>query len=225
MVFRAVLFDGYGTLFEDAMIPLGETCDRVIAKNRLGMDRDAFLEAWDRHFFPIIRGSFVTLREADIQSLELLFREWRLSDSPHGYVDALFERFNAAPAYPEVPGVLSSLNGVATGLISNADVENIDGALDVNGLRFEVVVTSEGSRCYKPAPGIFREALGLMGCRPEEALYVGDSQDDDIVGARGVGMRVAWLNRRGSSLKPGVPEPDFEIRDLRGLLEIMRGNG
>jgi len=202
MKFRVVFFDGYGTLFEDAMIPLRETCDRVIRQNRLDMDRNAFLEAWDRHFFPIIRGPFVTLREADIVSLERLFEEWNLADAPHGYVDALFERFNAAPVYPEVRRTLDGLDGCATGIVSNADVENIDGALRVNDLRFPVVITSEGVRCYKPAPGIFREAMSLAGCRPEEALYVGDSLPDAEAAQR-AGVRFVAV------LSGTTPREDF----------------
>lgn len=224
MKIRAILFDGYGTLFEDAMVPLREVCDRIIQRNGLRMGREAFLEGWDRHFFPIIRGPFVTLREADIASLRLLFQELGISDSPEGHIDVLFDRFNAAPLYPEVGRTLADLNGRATGIVSNADAENIDGALAASGLEFQVVVTSEGVRCYKPASGIFREAIGLVGRAPEETLYVGDSQDDDIVGARQVGMPVAWLNREGRSLRPGIPSPDFEIRDLSELGEIVRAH-
>jgi 2-haloacid dehalogenase/putative hydrolase of the HAD superfamily len=186
------------------------------------MDRDAFLEAWDRHFFPLIRGDFLTLREADVVSLERTFRELGIEDAARGHIDALFERFNSAPAYPDVRPTLADLDGrVVTGVLSNADVENIDGALRTNGLRFPVVVTSEGVRCYKPRPEIFRQALALLGRRAEETLYVGDSQEDDVGGARGAGLRVAWLNRRGEALRPGTPAPDYEIRDLREVLKVV----
>lgn len=222
MRFKAVLFDGYGTLFEDAMVPLREVCDRIVRRNGLAMDPDAFLEAWDRHFFPLIRGDFLTLREADVVSLERAFRELGIEDAAREHIDALFERFNSAPAYPDVRPTLADLDGrVITGVLSNADVENIDGALRMNGLRFPVVVTSEGVRRYKPRPEIFRQALALLGRRAEETLYVGDSQEDDVGGARGVGIRVAWLNRRGEALRPGIPAPDYEIKSLKEVLKIV----
>ena len=222
MRFKVVLFDGYGTLFEDAMVPLRELCDRIIRRNGLAMDRDAFLEAWDRHFFPLIRGDFITLREADVVSLERAFQELGIEDGAREHIDALFERFNSAPAYPDVRPTLTGLDGrVVTGVLSNADVENIDGALRANGLQFPVVITSEGVRCYKPRPEIFGQALAFLGCRPEEALYVGDSQEDDVGGARGAGLRVAWLNRRGEALRQGIPGPDYEIKDLREVLKVV----
>ena len=49
MNFKAVLFDGYGTLFEDAMIPLMEACEVIIQRNGLTMEADSFLAAWDEY--------------------------------------------------------------------------------------------------------------------------------------------------------------------------------
>jgi FMN phosphatase YigB (HAD superfamily) len=46
---------------------------------------------------------------------------------------------------------------------------------------------------------------------------VGDSDVDDVKGAKAAGLRVAWLNRNGRSRRSEVPEPDFEIRDLRAV--------
>ncbi|MBI4201802.1 MAG: HAD family hydrolase, partial [Chloroflexi bacterium] len=57
--------------------------------------------------------------------------------------------------------------------------------------------------------------------KPEESLYVGDSQHDDVQGAKAVGMRAAWVNRNGVKLDPKYPAPDYEIKDLRELLAIL----
>ena len=222
MAFKAIVFDGYGTLFEDAFDLLKETCGRIVSHNDLAMDQDEFLEAWDRHFFPLIRGQFITLRAADLLSLGQVFRELKIQDDPGPYVDQLFERFNSAPVYPDVKPALAGLdNGCMTGIVSNADVENMEGALKENGLGFQVVVTSEAARCYKPNPKIFQSALKSLNCEAGEALYVGDAQEDDIAGAKGVGMQVAWLNRRGERLRHGIPGPDYEIDDLGELLGIV----
>ena len=42
-----------------------------------------------------------------------------------------------------------------------------------------------------------------------------------MVGAKPLGIRVAWINRRGLTLAPGVPKPDHELRDLRGVPELL----
>lgn len=89
----------------------------------------------------------------------------------------------------------------------------------------------------KPAPFIFTAALDAAGCRPDEAVYVGDSLLHDVVGARRSGLHSVWLNRRGlqrdavlaaqasaahtSSLQQAEMErlarPDFEVTGLDGL--------
>ena len=48
--------------------------------------------------------------------------------------------------------------------------------------------------------------------------HVGDSDVDDVKGARAAGLRVAWVNRDRRSHHPDVPQPDFEIPDLTELL-------
>lgn len=221
MNFKAVLFDGYGTLFEDAMIELREVCARIIGRNGLDLTPDAFLEEWDRYFFPLLEGDFITLREVDVISLEQTFKDLEIEDTPKPYIDALFKRFNKASSYPDVGPTLAGLDGCTTGIISNADVENIEGALKVNGLQFPLVVTSESARCYKPHPDIFYRALSSLECKPAEVLYVGDSQRDDIVGAKRAGISIAWLNRQGVTRKEGVPNPDYEIRSLKDVLKIV----
>jgi FMN phosphatase YigB (HAD superfamily) len=76
--------------------------------------------------------------------------------------------------------------------------------------------------CYKPAPDIFARALDRLGLAPSEVLHVGDSDVDDVAGARAAGLRVAWLNRDGRTLCPGVPRPDFEIRDLGEVASLLQ---
>ena len=41
-----------------------------------------------------------------------------------------------------------------------------------------------------------------------------------MVGAKPLGITVAWINRRGLTLAPDVPKPDYELRDLRPLLDL-----
>ena len=84
-----------------------------------------------------------------------------------------------------------------------------------------MVVSSESARCYKPNTEIFFEALKHFDCKPEEALYVGDSQEDDIVGARSAGLKVAWLNREGVTRRETTPKPDYEIESLSDLMDIV----
>ena len=76
-------------------------------------------------------------------------------------------------------------------------------------------------RAYKPNRLVFQKALERLGLQPHDVLHVGDSDVDDVKGAQAAGLRVAWVNRDGRSRHSDVPEPDFEISDLTGLLTLL----
>lgn len=60
-----------------------------------------------------------------------------------------------------------------------------------------------------------------MGLTPHEALFIGDSLDIDIAGAKGVGMDVAWVNRNGEAVRDGIPEPDYTLSRLAELRQKL----
>jgi putative hydrolase of the HAD superfamily len=86
---------------------------------------------------------------------------------------------------------------------------------------FETVVVSDEVGWRKPKPVIFELALRRLGINAKQALFVGDRADMDVVGAQGVGMPVAWINRDGSPLPEDLRAPEFEIRDLAELEGIL----
>lgn len=221
---KLVLFDGYGTLFDQGMETLYEMCQAVVDDLSLEMTREAFLDCWDAYFFPMIRGDkFVTFWDAQVGGLDRVFGDLGVKEDSKKYVGGLFEAFGRVPLYADVKPALEALSTVKTGVVSNADHGHLMSALKTNGLAFEVVVSSESARCYKPNADIFFDALKQFDCSVEDALYVGDSQEDDIVGARRAGMKVAWLNREGVVRRDETPEPDYEIGSLAELVGIVGG--
>ena len=59
------------------------------------------------------------------------------------------------------------------------------------------VVTSASVGARKPNPEIFAAALEAAGCGADEALHVGDSNEEDIAGARAAGIRALLIDRSG----------------------------
>ena len=108
-----------------------------------------------------------------------------------------------------------------TGVLSNADDNYLFPLLATVGWKFEAVLSSEGARAYKPLPSPFRQIMGKLGIVPQEAIYVGDSLYDDVLGAKGVGMRAVWLNRHKSVPDAQLPKPDYVIQNLRELPELL----
>jgi putative hydrolase of the HAD superfamily len=98
--------------------------------------------------------------------------------------------------YGDVAPVLGELrrHSLRIGLVSNtsrdlgAFVRHF--ALDVDGW-----IASGSYGKVKPSPLIFQAALDLVGCSADCTAMVGDSPDDDVAGARAVGMRALLLDR------------------------------
>ena len=71
----------------------------------------------------------------------------------------------------------------------------------------------------KPSPLIFQAALELVGCEAECAVMVGDSPDDDIAGARAVGMRAVLLDR--AARFPAAPDRIESLAELPAALGLL----
>jgi REG-2-like HAD superfamily hydrolase len=86
--------------------------------------------------------------------------------------------------------------GLTVGVISNIGQE-IDSYCDELGFTpfLDFKVTSFEVGFDKPRPEIFQLALQKAGCQPAETIYIGDQYEQDIVGARGVGMQPVLLAR------------------------------
>ncbi|HEU4863346.1 MAG TPA: HAD-IA family hydrolase [Candidatus Limnocylindria bacterium] len=78
---------------------------------------------------------------------------------------------------------------------------------------FDDLVISEAAGVNKPDPAIFEIALRVAGAAPSEAVMLGDSWENDVVGALGMGIAAAWLDRRGL----GVPDPNVPVLALSSL--------
>jgi HAD superfamily hydrolase (TIGR01549 family) len=86
--------------------------------------------------------------------------------------------------------------GLKLGVVSNSD-GRVEQALQAAGLRqyFDVVIDSALIGVEKPDPRIFHAALDALGVAPEEALYVGDLYEVDVLGARAAGLDAVLLGK------------------------------
>ena len=101
--------------------------------------------------------------------------------------------------------------GVKLGLLSNT-ARDLDVFAEHHGLDVDAVLTSRQHGKTKPHESIFRRVLELLDVAPPEAAMVGDTVEDDVEGARAVGMRALLLDRDGRH-----PEVEGRLTDLREL--------
>ncbi len=87
---------------------------------------------------------------------------------------------------------------------------------------FDCQVYSANAGFRKPHPKIFQQAARKLGLTPVECLFVGDSHERDVIGARAAGMKTCWYNPDGLRLTPGAHKPDYDIGALRAVARLVR---
>ena len=74
----------------------------------------------------------------------------------------------------------------------------------------------------KPDPAIYQLGVEAMGLPASEVLVVGDSFSKDVVPAKKVGCKVAWLKGEGwGNEETDESLPDMVITDLADLLPCL----
>ena len=131
----------------------------------------------------------------------------------------LKHRFEDIQLFDDVLPALNALRGDYTmGLLSNGNTYPERCGLE--GF-FQFVVFAQDYGIQKPDPRLFEIAIEHAGCAKQQLLHVGDSFQNDIIGAKQAGVRSIWLNRQGENKETGK-QHDFAIsslRELTGLLE------
>jgi putative hydrolase of the HAD superfamily len=201
---RAVLLDSLGTLVElEAPVPrlrarlaeLGFEVDEERVDRAFGAEVAYYIE---HHVEGRDQSTLAELRNrcAAVLLDELAIPELPLPDARAALLDSLSFR-----AFPDAAPALRELRerGLRLVVASNWDC-SLREVLESAGL-LELVddaVSSAEAGAAKPDPAVFRAALTAAGCEPEEAVHVGDSEENDVAGARAAGVRAVLLDRDGT---------------------------
>ena len=139
------------------------------------------------------------------------------------FVDAAFEVFDAVrndvDIFPEVIPTLEALNErfvVIAVTNGNANLE----AIGISHL-FSAVVTAEKAGAAKPARQMFDMAVKAGGASATETLHVGDHPVYDVDGARGAGLRTAWVNRDAGQWPEEYQKPEIEVTHVGELPRLL----
>jgi putative hydrolase of the HAD superfamily len=194
---KAITFDGGGTLLEP-WPSVGEVYAKVAAGFGFGelsateLNRE-FAKAWKKkQNFDYSPDAWQTLVQECFSTVGSLSTE---------LFKAIYERF-AEPdvwrVYDDVRPTLSELHqrGYRLGVISNWDLrlESLLNRLNLSQY-FDAIVLSIKVGATKPSQRIFECAVAALNSGPGEVLHIGDSLEEDVVGAERAGLRALLLDR------------------------------
>jgi FMN phosphatase YigB (HAD superfamily) len=244
--YKAVIFDLFDTLvdFDRTQIPLvtvegrkirstaGETF-KVLAQHAPHVSFEAYYQA-----LSAANQDIFAVRERDHLEIparrryELLLERLRLPRDVDGErcIDGMLATHHrymhdATVCPPERTQVLEALKTrYPLGLLSNFDsAETGMKILATHGLRpyFDPIHISEAIRYRKPRREAFLHTAAAMHVSPQQVLFIGDTFALDVVGAKSVGMDVAWFDRQQAAPELDKAQPDYTITRLIDLIEIL----
>lgn len=122
--------------------------------------------------------------------------------------------------FPDTNAALEQLvaAGYRLGILSNVDDVLIAATRRHFTVDFDLIITAQQVRSYKPAPPHFLAAREPIG--NARWLHAAQSNFHDIVPANKLGIPTAWVNRRGDTALPGGT-PAYEVKDLKGLADLL----
>lgn len=244
--YKAVLFDLFGTvaLFQADKLPLFEWQGKT-SRSTMGGLHKVFAQKVPTLAFELF---FTALSEVSRELGEIRAREMREFPSRQRFALALariglpetedtrrvaeelsLAHMELLAAATDVPSAHAEVLNRTRDRYGMALVSNFDHGPTARSVllkggvaeHFHQVVISDEHGWRKPHPRIFTDTLTLLGVEPREALFVGDSPGDDIVGAKGVGMDIAWVNASGADVPDRVPAPDYVVRAIPDLVPLL----
>jgi putative hydrolase of the HAD superfamily len=223
---RAVLFDFGDTiaLFHIDEKALNKDLFQLLHREGYQVSHDAFLGAME-----MVRGERMMLYESHIElPAEQMYARvlLRLEIPPcRDLVEKLHLLYCQHFRYqvrPETEETLQKLRDkFKLGILSNSTSLAPAHILRETGLEryFDLILLSRDIGVRKPHPATFQYALQGLGVKAEEAVFIGDSLEHDVEGARRVGIRAIWVKNKDQALEGGV---DDVIEDLSQLHSILR---
>jgi putative hydrolase of the HAD superfamily len=206
---RAVIFDLWETLIDWDR----EAAARMLADVSALVGDVEFAERWDRDRTRYTRPIREVLAATgvppdaleEICAIRLEYVRHSLKPRP-GVVDTL----RALRARGQLVGLIT---------VCTQDVETLWEDSALAGL-FDAEIFSSRLGVSKPDPGIYLACCDALGVEPHDAVFVGDGANDELDGARRVGMDAIMIHRPGEG--PLWPElVDWDGPRITSIPEVL----
>ncbi len=162
-----IVFDMYNTLVQDGETFWLSSFQRIVREQGLDISPAALREEWawgDRHFREnrAREGApFKSYGEAWGKGFARTFSDLKLAGDPDGALRIVVDDMVGRPPHGDTAAALQEVQREwRVAVLSNADDNFLLPVVDRLSFPFELVLSSQGARCYKPRPQLFQEARG-----------------------------------------------------------------
>jgi 2-haloacid dehalogenase len=233
---QALCFDVFGTVV-DWRTSVARELEALLAPRGVRRDWDAMARAWRRRYQPAMeevragRRPFAKLDILHRENLEGMLEEFGvggLSGEDLTHLNLAWHRLDPWPDVVEGLGRLRRRYILAT--LSNGNVRLMVDMAKRAGLPWDAILGAEPARAYKFRPEAYLNSIAFLDLAPSATMMVA-AHNDDLVAARSVGMRTAFVPRPleygADQAKDLEPASDWDVvaRDFGDLASKLGCRG
>ncbi len=218
---KFVTFDVYGTLIDwetgayDAFQKEADRDGFTIDKNTLA---PRFVEIQHE----IERGSYELYAEVLRRTAVRLAKEleWDLEPSRSGFLPS------SVPYWPPFRETNAQLERFAKkyeiGILSNVDDKLLGATRRHFRVDFDLVVTAQQVRSYKPDPAHFKECARRIEKAKRHWVHIASGYPTDVEPCLKQRVPVIWVNRHGEKLEASQKKPTAEVKNFREAGKLLK---
>jgi len=225
---RALIFDVFGTCVDwrGSIIAEGPAVD---ARWGTATDWPAFADAWRGRYQPMLeevrsgRRPWTILDVMHREALDTLAPSFGLEKLDEAAREELNRVWHRLRPWPDTVGGLTRLKRrFVIGPLSNGNFALLTNMAKHSGLPWDVNLSCELYRAYKPQPATYLGAASLLGLPPDQVMLVAAHYSDLQAAAR-CGLHTAYVHRprefgdRPPNDLPPNPNVDFVAKDFEDL--------
>jgi 2-haloacid dehalogenase len=218
---RALTFDVFGTLLD-----WRSTIVNALRESGLEAEPEELADDWRGRALAATQE--VNRKERPWATFDALHQntlaellEERGLELPDDARAGLVRAWHRLEPWPDVPAALETLRrGSVVAALSNGNLALLVDLARHGRLQFDCLLSAEFAQAYKPAAQVYLRGVRLLGLQPSDAMMVA-AHPMDLKGARGAGLRTAFIDRPleygPDSPRREDPEADISVTDLDEL--------
>jgi 2-haloacid dehalogenase len=216
-----VTFDCYGTLI-DWENGVYNAFQKEADREGFTINRDILIQRFIEIQHEIQAGSYelyaeVLRRTAVKVAAEL---EWQLESSRAQFLP------DSVPSWQPFRETNAQLEKFAKkfeiGILSNIDDKLLGATRRHFRADFDLVVTAQQVRSYKPDEAHFKECARRIDKRKKNWVHIASGYPTDIEPCIKLKIPVIWVNRHGQTLESGQKKPTAEVKSFRDAAKLLK---
>jgi 2-haloacid dehalogenase/putative hydrolase of the HAD superfamily len=217
---KFVSFDCYGTLI-DWETGVYDAFQREADRDGFTIDRDDLIPRFVETQREIQRGSYELYAEVLRRTAVRVAADlsWDLEPSRSNFLP------DSVPRWPPFRETNANLERIAkkheVGILSNIDDKLLGATRRHFRVDFDLVVTAQQVRSYKPDPAHFKECARRIEDKRRRWVHVSSGYPTDVEPCLKQRVPVIWVNRHGEQLESGQRKPTEEVKSFRDAARLL----